>query len=269
MKLDIATVLGFVVGFGMVLMGVFEATGGDPVLAVHLYINQVASIAIAVGGAVGATLISAPLDRMKRLITLMRKSFVEDEKNSNYVDLIKELVEYATEARRNGVLALDARTEEIKDPFIKSAIQLAVDGTAPETISDILSQERDAMAKRHEENQAVLLKLGEMGPSFGLLGTVIGLIAMLANMSDPSSIGPAMAVALVATLYGSVVANLVALPVATKLAARTAEEVHRKQMIIDAVLSIQNGDNPRVIQQKLLTYVSPKVREQVLATQST
>lgn len=261
MKLDLSTIIGLALGCGMVLMGMLLAAGGDVGLFMALFVNQPDSFAITVGGSMGGVLMSYPLERIKLLGKVLAKTTFEDPKNTAYADLVNELTDYATEARRNGVLALDARTEEVEDPFIKSGLQLAVDGTAPEQIEEILSLEVESLQKRHEENQNVILKWAELAPAYGMIGTLVGLVAMLANLSDPDSIGPAMAIALVTTMYGSMVANMFCIPFAGKLQARTKDEVIRREMIICAILSIQNGDNPRIVKQKLVTYLAPDLRE--------
>lgn len=263
MKLDISTAAGMALGCGMVLMGMILSAGGDMALFFALFVNQPDSAAITVGGSMGGVLISFPMERVKLLGKVVSKSAFEDPKNTAYAELITELADYATEARRNGVLALDARTEEVEDPFIKSGLQLAVDGTAPEQIEDIMSLELESLQKRHEENQAVILKWAELAPAYGMIGTLVGLIAMLANLSDPDTIGPAMAIALVTTMYGSMVANMFCIPLAGKLQARTKDEVMRMEMVIAAILAIQNGDNPRIVKQKLMTYVPRDVRETI------
>lgn len=261
MKPDISTLAGALLGFGMVGMGLVLATGGDIGLLMALYIYQPSSAAITVGGSLGAVVLSTPLERVKLLIPIMKSAAFDNAANSSPVDLINQMVDFATEARRNGVLALDSRTEEIEDTFIKNGIQLAVDGTAPEQIEEILELEVSSLQKRHEDNQTVITTWAEMAPAYGMIGTLIGLVAMLANMSDPSSIGPSMAIALLTTMYGSMLANMVCIPLANKLKAKTGLEVLRKQMIISAVLAIQNGDNPRIVKQKLLTYVTADIRD--------
>lgn len=261
MKLDMSTAIGMALGCGMVLIGMLLASGGDIPLFIALFVNQPDSAAITVGGSLGGVCITFPLEKVKLLGKVLSRSAFEDPKMTAYAELVTELTDYATEARRNGVLALDARTEEVEDPFIKSGLQLAVDGTAPEQIEDIMSLELESLQKRHEDNQAMILKWAELAPAYGMIGTLVGLIAMLANLSDPDSIGPSMAIALVTTMYGSMVANMFCIPLAGKLAARTKDEVMRMEMVISAILSIQNGDNPRVVKQKLATYVPPEVRE--------
>lgn len=263
MKLDLSSMIGIGLGFGMIGLGLILAGGGDIGLVMALYINQPTSFALTVGGSLGAVFMATPLEKVTNMSKVVMRYAFHDTQNSAYTDLINEMVEYATEARRNGVLALDAKTEEIEDPFIKTGIQLAVDGTAPEQIEEIMTQDVESMGKRHKENQNVLMKWAEMAPAYGMIGTLVGLVAMLANMSDPSTIGPSMAVAIITTMYGSMVANMVCIPIANKLEARTVEEVDRKQMIIDAILAIQNGDNPRIVKQKLMTYVNPAIRAEI------
>lgn len=266
MKLDNSTIIGMIIGSGMVAMGMILSSGGDIGLLIALYINQPDSFALTVGGSIGGTLSCFPMDKIKRVSAVVGKAWMADPKNTEYVGLINELVEYATEARRNGVLALDAKTEEIEDQFIKSGIQMAVDGTGPGQIEEIMELELEAMQKRHEENQDILMKWAELAPAFGMIGTLVGLIAMLANLSDPDSLGPAMAIALITTLYGSMVANMFCIPFVGKLKARTKEEVTRKEMIIAGILSIQNGDNPRIVKQKLMAYI-PNDQKAQLATE--
>ena len=260
MKLDFSTISGVILAVGFVFMGMFLATGGDLPLLVALFINQPGSAAITVGGSVGGVIISFPFSKLKTLAPIFMKSVTEPSKVTEYGTIIAEMVEYASEARRNGVLSLDARTEKIQDPFIKKGIQLAVDGTAPEQIEEILELEIEYLTKRHADNQGMILKWAELAPAFGMIGTLIGLIAMLANLSDPEAIGPAMALALITTLYGSMIANIVCIPAAAKLATRTKEELVKNEIVISAVLSIQNGDNPRIVEQKLLTYLPYSLR---------
>ncbi len=258
--MDLATILGLAIGWGMVLIGMLLAAGGDIPLFIALFVNQPSSAAITIVGSLGGVLINFPMELVTNLGKVLPKAVSPDPKNTAYAALIEEMVDYATEARRNGVLALDAKTEEIEDVFIKNGVQLAVDGTAPEQIDEIMQLELESLQRRHENNQNVLTKWAELAPAFGMIGTLVGLIAMLANLSDPDSIGPAMAIALITTMYGSMVANMVCIPLAGKLKERTKDEVIRKEMIISGILAIQNGDNPRIVQQKLATYVPPSVK---------
>ena len=261
MKLDMSTLIGLAMGWGMVIIGMLLAAGGDMALFVALFVYQPSSAAITIGGSIGGVLMSFPMAKVTAMGAYFMKAVNEDTTNTAYGDLIEEMTEYATEARRNGVLALDAKTEEIEDAYVKNGIQLAVDGTAPEQIEEIMQLELESMQKRHDDNQSVILKWAELAPAYGMIGTLVGLIAMLANLSDPDSIGPAMAIALITTMYGSMVANMVCIPIAGKLQARTKEETIRKEMIISGILAIQNGDNPRIVKQKLMTYIPSDMKE--------
>lgn len=263
MKLDLTSAIGTFLSCGLVFLGMILATGGDLGLVIALFVYQPSSAAITVGGSIAGTVMCFPMQKISKLGSVFAASFFENPKITAYKDLIEEMVEYATEARRNGVLALDARTGDIEDPFIKNGIQLAVDGTAPEQIQEIMELELDALMARHQNNQGMVLKWGELAPAFGMIGTLVGLVAMLANLSDPDAIGPAMALALITTLYGSMLANMVCIPLAGKLQQRTMEEVVYKQIVISAILAIQNGDNPRIVQKKLLTYVTQDVRDEL------
>lgn len=175
--------------------------------------------------------------------------------------LITDLVSYAETARRDGILSLENAIKEIKDPFLVRGIQMAVDGTDPEMIEAILTAELDNMGERHESYKAVLDNLGKYAPAMGMIGTLVGLVIMLKNMDDPSAIGPGMAVALLTTLYGALIANAVTGPLGDRLARRSSEEQIYKTIVIKGVMSIQSGDNPRIVEQKLQTFLPPGTRK--------
>jgi chemotaxis protein MotA len=181
-------------------------------------------------------------------------------KNQDVVQLIKQLVELAEVARRDGILALENMTEKVDDEFLVSGIQMAVDGTDPEVIRTVMETELENLIERHETSKGLLDAIGKYAPAFGMIGTLIGLVAMLSNMDDPSKIGSGMAAALLTTLYGALIANLAVLPMADKLALRSSEEVLAKSIIIQGVMSIQAGDNPRNVFSKLMTFVPPAQR---------
>jgi chemotaxis protein MotA len=171
------------------------------------------------------------------------------------------MVKYAEVARRDGILALENVTADIDDPFIVSGIQMAVDGTDPDLIEAIMMNDLEAVEARHAEGKAVFDNIGKFAPAFGMIGTLIGLVIMLKNMNDPSKIGPGMAVALITTFYGALLANLVALPLAEKLGRRSREEVLLKMIVIKGVMAIQSGDNPRIVEQKLKTFLPTRMRD--------
>ncbi|MEA2062225.1 MAG: motility protein A, partial [Gemmatimonadota bacterium] len=179
-------------------------------------------------------------------------------------ETIATLVSFAERARREGILALERHMEEIEDEFLSKGIQLAVDGTEPELMRSILTTELDYMERRHTNGAGILTTAGALAPAFGMCGTLIGLVLMLLTMSDPSTIGPKMAVALITTFYGAILANLFFIPLSNKLKRRSEEEVLVKELMIEGILSIQSGDNPRIVEQKLTSFISPKLRRAIV-----
>ena len=173
-------------------------------------------------------------------------------------DLITEVVELADAARKGGLLTLEGK--EVSSDFLKKGIQLLVDGHDADVVRGVLKKELNQTLERHDTGKKIWRAFGDVGPAMGMIGTLVGLVAMLANMSDPKSIGPAMAIALLTTFYGAVLANMVAMPIADKLVLRKAEEARIKSMMIDGLLGIQAGQNPRIIEEMLSTYLSPKQR---------
>lgn len=252
--MDIATVIGLVSGFGLVFTAVL--LGGSP----QIFVN-VPSFLIVIGGTVAATLINYPLKDVLGVMATVKNAFIQSQ--ASPTDVIAKLVRFATVARREGILALEGEASEAGDEFLQKSVQLAVDGTAPELIKDILTTEIAFMEDRHSKGQGILLNMGAMAPAFGMIGTLVGLVNMLATLSDPSKIGGAMAVALLTTLYGAIVANIVCIPSAGKLKVYTAAELLRKEIVIEGILSIQSGDNPRVVEQKLKAFIAPSMRDEI------
>jgi chemotaxis protein MotA len=248
---DIATLIGLLLGIACMMLAVF--IGGSFAAYVNL-----PSFVIVVGGAFAATLTAYPLARFLKLPKVTAKALLG--KPADPVHLIRRLVELAETARRDGILALEALTEEMDEPFLVGGLRMAVDGTDPEVIQAIMETELENLMERHESGRGILEALGRYAPAFGMIGTLIGLVAMLVNMDDPSKIGVGMATALITTLYGSVLANVVFLPMADKLAQRSNEEVLNKTIIIQGVMAIQSGDNPRNVEAKLLTFLPPSAR---------
>jgi len=216
------------------------------------------SVMIVIGGATAAMLVAYPLPRILALPGIIMKTVFT--KPTDTAELIETLVRYAEVARRDGILSLESMASEMEDPLIVRGIQMAVDGTDPELIEEILETELENQIQRHKQGKALLEGVGKYAPALGMIGTLIGLVAMLADMEDPSAIGAGMAAALLTTLYGALIANLLFLPMADKLGERASEEVLTKTIIMQGVMSIQVGDNPRIVQQKLLTYVPPGQR---------
>jgi len=249
---DIGSVIGAVLAVAAVLAGVF--LGGGSIGALF----DITSVMVVLGGTLGATILAFPLGRILKLHTIVMKALFF--KATDPSAIITDLVKFAEIARREGILALENHTDEMSDDFIVRGVKMAVDGTDPELIQQIMDTELEALQDRHAQGKSILDTMGRYCPAFGMIGTLLGLIFMLSNMDDPSAIGPGMAVALITTLYGAMVANMFTGPVGARLAARDAEEVLVKTIIAAGVMAIQSGDNPRVVESKLLTYLPPSER---------
>lgn len=247
--MDIGTVAGLIVAIVAILAGIVLG-GGSPLALIDF-----PSLAIVFGGTTGAVLASFPLARVTKTHSVVLKSIFS--KPVEPVQTIADLVRFAEVARREGILALENLVPEMNDEFIVRGIKMAVDGTDPELINQIMETELEALIDRHAQGKQILDTTGRYAPAFGMIGTLMGLIFMLSNMDDPSKIGPGMAVALITTLYGAIIANMVTGPLGDKLQSRDAEEVLVKTIIIAGVMAIQSGDNPRVVESKLLTYLPP------------
>lgn len=252
--MDRATIAGIFAG--VVLLGWALTHGGN-----LLVFWDPPSVAITVGGTLAATLISFPLSTFLDVMKVAKNVFVV--KRSDIRETISTLVSFAEKARREGLLALDADADRLEDPFMQKGIRLVVDGTTQELVKSILETELAFLASRHKTGQRLFETMGSFAPAFGMLGTLIGLIQMLTVLDTPEQIGPGMATALVTTFYGSVLANLCFLPVAKKLRQASEEEILVKEAIIEGVLSIQAGDNPRIVQEKLISFLSPRKRTEL------
>jgi len=249
--MDIATIIGLLAGSGLLLWAIL----GKSDLTTFM---DAGSVAIVLGGAGAATLVAFPIKNVLAIGKVIKTCFLTRPSSAN--DLIADMVRYAELARRDGILALENVTGEVDDPFLVSGIQMAVDGTDPELIESIMMNDLETIESRHADGKAIFDTLGRFAPAFGMIGTLIGLVIMLKNMNDPASIGPAMAVALLTTMYGAILANLVALPMADKLGLRSREEVLLKMIMIKGVMAIQSGDNPRIVEQKLKTFLPNRMR---------
>lgn len=183
-------------------------------------------------------------------------------KESSPIDTIKQMIELSQKARRDGLLSLEAEQENIKDEFLKESLQLVVDGVEPEIIVESMDLEIENMKARHDKGTGLFKTMAAQFPAWGMIGTLIGLIQLLKSLDDPSKIGPAMAVALITTFYGSVLANFICNPIANKLSLKSKEEIREKRMVIEGVLSIQAGENPKILEHKLKTFLSPKQKHE-------
>jgi chemotaxis protein MotA len=209
------------------------------------------------GGSLGAAMLSMPLHNITGALSYVKKWLFAKHEHVDHV--IKEMVQYAETARRDGVLALETVAREAPDPFLRRGLQLTIDGTDPEMIERIMRIELEAMAERHKHGKHFFHTLAKFGPGFGLMATLIAQVAMFRNLGGEASvIGKALAIALVGTLYGCILQNLIAGPVAEKLALRSQEELFGKEIILQGILSIQAGNNPRVVEMQLLSFLSAK-----------
>jgi chemotaxis protein MotA len=250
--MDIATLLGIISAFGLVIIAIALGSG------ISLFIN-IPSLMIVAGGTLGTTMINYPMKDMLGIFTVLKNVFLTNVIDINAIPVM--FIEFATRARREGILALESLINDIDDPFLQKGMQLAIDGLEPATIKHILETDINVMNVRHTLGAEIFATMAAYAPALGMIGTLIGLVQMLQSMDDPSSIGPAMAVALLTTFYGSVMANLIFLPIAGKLKKRSQEETIIKEMIVDGIVAITNGDNPRIVEQKLMVYMVPNKRE--------
>ena len=248
--MDIGTIIGIVAGLGLILASIMMGSGLGAFI-------DVPSVLIVIGGSVAAMLIAFPLAQVIGSIKIAMKAFFSSKTSPE--EIIEQVVNLAVKARKESIIALEK--EEIDDPFLAKGIRLVVDGTAPSLVQAILKTEIGFMKQRHLSGQKVFKTLGALTPAFGMIGTLIGLVQMLQNLSDPGSIGPSMAVALLTTFYGAVLANLIAIPIAEKLGGKSAEEVLMMEVVIQGVLSILEGDNPIIVRSKLEAFLSPNLRQ--------
>lgn len=217
---------------------------------------DIPSVVITLGGSFCALLISFPAKDLMNLPKIL--SMLIKKPQNERVQVVASFSELAKKARRDGLLALENDISTMDDEFMVSGLQMVIDGIDPDAIKEILTLKMESTEDRHRLGQSIFSKWGELAPAFGMLGTLIGLIVMLANLQDSSSIGTGMAVALITTFYGSLLANLVFIPIANNLGIQTNEEMVSKEMVIAGILEIQAGTNPRILEEKLMTYLSPE-----------
>lgn len=248
--MDLATIIGMIVAFGLLLVAIGKTLPN---------FIDIPSILIVFGGTAGATLIAIPLKEAFGMLGVIKNAFFAKEKSD--AEIIAMMVRFATKARKDGILALENETANIDDVFLTRGIQLAVDGQEPEAIENILNTEIDSIKQRHKDGADLMSIMAALAPAMGMIGTLIGLVQMLKNMSDPGSIGPAMAVALITTFYGAILANVLFIPIGTKLKRRSSKEVGSKELVTEGILSIVAGDNPRIVEQRLHAFLQPKYRE--------
>ncbi|MBQ4133593.1 MAG: motility protein A [Desulfovibrionaceae bacterium] len=255
--MDLATIIGLVCSFALVLMGMLMGEGS--MLDKFMTFVDIPSVAIVLGGTLGCTLTSTPLANVANLGKIMKNAFFAKPIDTKIV--IDQFIDFANRARREGILSLEGAVNAIGDDYLRKGMQLTVDGMEPQIIEEILNGEIDNLESRHQTGIELVNALATFAPALGMIGTVIGLVAMLKNLNDPSAIGPAMAVALITTFYGAILANLVFIPISNKLKTRSAAEVQLREMQLQGVLAIAKGENPRLIQEKLNSFQPPKQRQ--------
>ncbi|HYE84015.1 MAG TPA: MotA/TolQ/ExbB proton channel family protein [Clostridia bacterium] len=249
--MDLASVLGLVGGLSVIAVTIMLS--GD----LMGYIDA-PSLLCTFGGTIAMTVMAFPFKKLKEGFGALRHVFVYKEMDAENV--IKSIIDLANIARKEGLLALEEAAQQLKDDFLQKGVLLIVDGTDPELVRNILETELSFIEDRHKSNQGVFEYMASIGPGFGMLGTLIGLINMLANLSDPSTVGPNMAVAIITTFYGSLIQNVLCNPVINKLKLRSSQESLMKEVMLEGMLSIQAGENPRIIEEKLKAFMSPKLR---------
>lgn len=249
--MDLGTVVGLVLTLALLFGAMAMGVGIGP------YID-IPSVLIVFGGTAGVLLIGFKMEQMKSLTKIFMIAIKPPQED--IAALIKKMVEYSTKARRDGILALEADANSEENEFLKKGLSMAVDGNEPDTIRDMLEIEMEQTSARHAANAQIFDQMGGFSGAMGMIGTLIGLVAMLLNMADPSAIGPSMAVALLTTMYGAMIGNIIGAPVANILGIRDSDETLAKTLILEGIMAIQAGDNPRTLEGKLLSFLPPKER---------
>lgn len=250
--MDIATLVGLFVAGALVVSSILMGGSGA------WFINY-PSLMIVVGGTMGATLLAYPIGDVLSVFGVVKNVFLH--RSQPISRLIPMIAQVAKKARQEGILAFESQLNQIEDPFLARGLQMAIDGMEANAIEDVMSTEIIYIDERHKLGAEIFTTMGTFAPAVGMLGTIIGLVQMLMQMEDPSQIGAPMAVALLTTFYGTLLANLLFLPVAGKLKTRSKQELLIKHMVLQGILSIQTGDNPRVVEQKLKAFLAPRIRE--------
>lgn len=245
--MDIATIFGVVLGIALIIFAILVE--GDLTTFWSL-----SSILIVCGGVISATLIHYPLSQVISVMKVVRVAFKGEEQD--HVNIIMMLVNMAKNARREGLLALETELDQIEDSFLKKGLELVIDGADPELVRTILQTEVYMMEDRHKSGAAIFESMGASAPAFGMIGTLIGLVMMLKKIKDPAALGPGMALALITTFYGALLANLLFIPIAGKLKLRSIEETLTKEIMIEGILSVQAGENPRMVAEKMKAFLN-------------
>lgn len=254
--MDLTTLAGMLMAVALLLWAL--AAGGDLTL-----FWDTPSVIMVVGGSISVTIVSYRPSDLKGLIKIMMRTLLF--KLPTPQQEIERIITYANLARKEGLLALEAKLQEVDDKFFAKGIQLVIDGFSADTVRDIMDLEHSFQQQRHSQGKKMVDTIGTMAPAFGMIGTLVGLVQMLANMSDPSSIGAGMAVALLTTFYGAVVSNVFMTPLSNKLDIRAKEEALLRNLMVEGIVAIQSGEKPQLIKEKLKGFLPPAAREGVAA----
>ncbi|MDR1692642.1 MAG: motility protein A [Oscillospiraceae bacterium] len=252
--MDITTILGIVLAFVFMIIGIFWGGGALPA-----FVDE-SSVMITIGGTLAGILSSYTISDFMQLPKIMGNAFKQHVFDP--IGGINTIVTLANIARKEGMLALEEKVNELEEDFLKKGVMLVVDGTDPELVKNIMEAELGAIESRHQKGVGMVELIGALGPAYGMLGTLIGLIIMLGNLSDPSALGSGMAAALVTTFYGSIIANTICIPIAAKLKVSSGNEMLYKEILLEGLLSIQAGENPRIIEEKLYSFLPRAAKEQ-------
>ncbi len=250
--MDIASIAGMLLGTALILFGIIDGGAG---LKIYWSLG---SLVIVMGGSFAGMLVASPISR----ITSLGKVFKVFMNNQifNKEEIISQLVAFSESARKEGLLSLDDALNDVEDDFLRGGMRLVVDGSDPDVIKSVLYSDLDKIEGRHQKGIDFFGNWATLGPAFGMIGTLVGLIGMMANLEDISSVGKNMGVALITTFYGSILANLFLIPIQKKLVDKHQDEILVKEIMVEGILSIQAGDNPRILEQKLYTFLSPEER---------
>jgi chemotaxis protein MotA len=257
--MDPITIAGILIAMVCMFVAALMA-GMDPI---GIFFGDPGSILLVIGGTIGTSAASGTMKQALNAPKVLIKA-ITGAKGMDLAAAIQQLVSFADTARREGLLALEGELEKIEDPFFKRGLELAVDGTDPGDLREMLELDLDRMATRHRDGVGFFVTAGGMAPAMGMIGTVIGLVDMLGNLDDPSTLGPAMAVAFLTTLWGAFIANYFFLPIAARLKKLSAEEVAGREMVLEGILAIQAGSNPRAVAGRLVSFLPPAARDEVL-----
>lgn len=254
-KSDALTGIGLALGIGLLLWGIMSGSS-------IMIFWDFSSVLITLGGSFAAVLITLSMDDLKRLGKICAQSFKENKLSNE--DVIVQFSDLSKKARREGLLSLEEDISNLEDAFLKKGLQMVVDGIEPETIKEILELEIGEMESRHNSGASIFSTWAAFAPAFGMVGTLIGLIQMLQNLTDATTIASGMGKALITTFYGTLIANLFCTPIANNLQNKNQKEVKTREMMLEGILAIQSGVNPRIVEEKLITYLNPKERTEYL-----